>query len=381
MIDTLRFGDVLRDLGFGVFAGVPCSLLQPLINFASNSLDYVAATNEGEAVAIAFGAELGGCKSAVLLQNSGVTNALAPLTSLTNICEIPITGFVGFRGEPGVPDEIQHRIMGAITAQLLEISGVIVIPLATDLPAAARQLAEGEAHRRAGRSVFYLVSKETFSPLDLAPVPARVYPAGTVTTSPAPPSPLPPRHDVLRVFSAHKRRDTALLATTGMCGRELFTIEDAPNHFYMVGSMGCVSSIALGLALARPDRRIVALDGDGALLMRMGNLATNAFHRPGNLLHVLLDNRSHDSTGGQVTASAAMDWTAIARGAGYPRVIATSDLGEIAAVFDGWLADPDLTFLHIPIAPGSLSPLGRPTVTPAEVARRLRDFLARNFLA
>ncbi|MGZ8910940.1 MAG: thiamine pyrophosphate-binding protein, partial [Methylococcaceae bacterium] len=98
MIDTLEFEGVLRAHGYRLFSGVPCSLLQPLINLASNSLNYVAATNEGEAVAIAAGAQLGGMKSAVLLQNSGLANALAPLTSLTNICEVPVTGFVGFRG-------------------------------------------------------------------------------------------------------------------------------------------------------------------------------------------------------------------------------------------------------------------------------------------
>ena len=375
MIDILGFEALLRKHRYELFSGVPCSLLQPLINLASNSLDYVAATNEGEAVAIAAGAQMGGKKSAVLLQNSGLANALAPLTSLTNICEIPITGFVGFRGEEGVPDEVQHEFMGRITAQLLQTCGVRVIHLATDLVMAAEQLEAGQASLAAGQSVFYLVSKGTFSSLELAPAPRQAPQAGALQMPSAKDAARPSRYEVLKLVSGCKGRDTALLATTGMCGRELFTIEDAPNNFYMVGSMGCVSSIGLGLAIARPGRKVIAIDGDGALLMRMGNLATNAYYRPDNLLHVLLDNECHDSTGGQATASSRMDWPTVAHGAGYPNVVQAGSLGEIEQALDDWLQQPRLTFLHVPIAPGSVSPLGRPTVTPAEVTRRLQAFL------
>jgi phosphonopyruvate decarboxylase len=375
MIDTLEFEGVLRAHGYRLFSGVPCSLLQPLINLASNSLNYVAATNEGEAVAIAAGAQLGGMKSAVLLQNSGLANALAPLTSLTNICEVPVTGFVGFRGEPGVADEIQHEFMGRISAQLLEISGVKVYRLATDLQQAAEQLAEGQDYLARGISVFYLVSKGSFSPLELtAKAPVRFTP-GSLTREQAKTQTPPKRYEALQIVSSHKRDDTAVLATTGMCGRELFTIEDSPHNLYMVGSMGCVSSIGLGIAIAKPNKKVIALDGDGALLMRMGNLATNAYYRPDNLLHVLLDNETHDSTGGQATASGNMDWPAIASAAGYPAVIHASSLPGFEAAIVEWMRNPRLTFLYLPVAKGSISPLGRPTITPAQVARRLEAFL------
>jgi len=376
MIDTNEFGALLRAHRYDLFSGVPCSLLQPLINLASTSLDYVAATNEGEAVAIAMGAQLGGKKSAVLLQNSGLANALAPLTSLTNICEIPVTGFVGFRGEAGVPDEVQHEFMGRITRPLLETSGVHVVHLKAELSAAARQLGEAQEVLQEGKSVFFLVSKDTFSWLDLRSPPLQAYQGGTLTI-PFAGGDLqrPRRYDVLEVISNRKRDDTVLLATTGMCGRELFTIEDAPNNFYMVGSMGCISSIGLGLSMARPERRVIALDGDGALLMRMGNLATNACYSPANLLHVLLDNETHDSTGGQATASRGMNWPMIAHGAGYSHVASASSLGEVEQALDDWLAQPRLTFLHVSIAPGSISPLGRPTISPAETVRRLQEFM------
>ncbi|WP_333873028.1 phosphonopyruvate decarboxylase [Methylobacter sp.] len=375
MIDTLEFQGVLKSHGYRLFSGVPCSLLQPLINLAGNSLNYIAATNEGEAVAIAAGAQLGGMKSAVLLQNSGLANALAPLTSLTNICELPITGFVGFRGEPGVADEVQHEFMGRISAQLLEISGVHVCHLATDLQRASEQLAEGQEYLARGISVFYLVSKDSFSPLELkAKAPIRFNP-GTLTR-PQPEAVAPPsRYQALQVVSRHKQDDTAVLATTGMCGRELFTIEDSPNNLYMVGSMGCVSSIGLGIAIAKPNKKVIVLDGDGALLMRMGNLATNAYCRPDNLLHVLLDNESHDSTGGQATASSNMDWPAIASAAGYPAVVQANGLAGFEQAIVEWMRNPKLTFLYLSVAKGSISPLGRPSITPAQVALRLKAFL------
>ena len=115
---------------------------------------------------------------------------------------------------------------------------------------------------------------------------------------------LPSRADALRRVIAHTPSgSTAVLASTGFCGRELFAIEDRSNHLYMVGSMGCVVPLALGLALARPDLRVVALDGDGAALMRLGAFATVGAYRPANLQHLLLDNGVHDSTGGQATVS------------------------------------------------------------------------------
>ena len=121
MISTAIFGAELKALGFEFFSGVPCSYLKNLINFAINDCEYVMATNEGEAVAIASGATLGGKKAVVLMQNSGLTNATSPLTSLTYPFQIPLLGFVSLRGEPGFPDEPQHELMGQITAEMLSV--------------------------------------------------------------------------------------------------------------------------------------------------------------------------------------------------------------------------------------------------------------------
>jgi phosphonopyruvate decarboxylase len=166
-----------------------------------------------------------------------------------------------------------------------------------------------------------------------------------------------------------------LLATTGKTGRELYEIEDHPGNLYMVGSMGCVSSLGLGLALARPEKKVIAIDGDGALLMRMGSLATNGFYRPPNLLHVVLDNRCHDSTGGQDTVSENVGFAAVASHAGYPAAIEAHDLGEFTTAVQTWLQAGGLTLLSLPIARGSRKALGRPGIKPVEAKERLMRYL------
>ena len=163
---------------------------------------------------------------------------------------------------------------------------------------------------------------------------------------------------------------TAVLASTGFCGRELYAIEDRPNQLYMVGSMGCVVALALGLALARPDLRVVALDGDGAALMRMGTFATVGAYGPPNLQHLLLDNHAHDSTGGQATVSAQLSFAQVAAACGYASALEASELTPIAE----WLDAPPLAgarFASLLTRTGAPQDLPRPAITPVEVKQRL----------
>src|SRR5579872_5594554 len=134
--------------------------------------------------------------------------------------------------------------------------------------------------------------------------------------------------------------------------------------------MGCVVPLALGLALARPDLKVVALDGDGAALMRMGAFATVGAYRPANLLHLLLDNQVHDSTGGQGTVSAHTSFAEIAAACGYATALETDDLKRIAS----WLGAPLAAgprFARLLTRPGSPEGLPRPSLTPADVKTRL----------
>jgi phosphonopyruvate decarboxylase len=179
---------------------------------------------------------------------------------------------------------------------------------------------------------------------------------------------------MLRAVQAATGDDDVVVATTGYTGRELAALDDRPNQIYMVGSMGCASSFGLGIAIARPDRRVIVLDGDGAALMRLGAMATVGFRRPDNLVHVLLDNGIHESTGGQTTVSASIDFPAIASACGYPDVYVTATPEALADALGD--SGANLRFIYAPTIPGVPDGLPRPTVKPADVAARLRDTLA-----
>lgn len=375
MINTVSFGYELKRLGFDFFSGVPCSYLKNLINFAINDCQYVMATNEGDAIAIAAGASLGGKKSVVLMQNSGLTNATSPLISLIHPFQIPILGFVSLRGEPGQKDEPQHELMGQITAELLSVMKFNWEYLSDDLSEAKQQLWRANRCIENNQSFFFIVRKSTFDTVELK---QQLYQQkqnllhhGKTTDDS-----FPTRYNALSVINSCKGDDTIQLATTGKTGRELYDLDDSDHNLYMVGSMGCVSVLGLGLALSKPDKAVIAIDGDGALLMRMGNLATNGTYSPDNLLHILLDNQSHDSTGGQQTVSANVKFTEIAAGCGYPISIYTHNLDELKAAIENWHNSKQLTFIYLNIAKGSKKDLGRPKMKPYEVKERLRVFLS-----
>jgi phosphonopyruvate decarboxylase len=181
----------------------------------------------------------------------------------------------------------------------------------------------------------------------------------------------PSRQEALRLVVAQTpAASTVVMASTGFCGRELYAIDDRPNHFYMVGSMGCLLPLALGLALARPDLRVVALDGDGSALMRMGALATAGAYGPPNLWHLLLDNGVHESTGGQATVSPTVGFAGVAAACGYASSLETDDLEQIVV----WLNQPPSTgarFARLFIRAGTPGDLPRPSMSPVQVKARL----------
>lgn len=377
MVPAERFLKVARELGYRLVSGVPCSYLTPLIDCAIGSADqrYVGAANEGDAVAVAAGAELAGWRALAMFQNSGLGNAVNPLTSLTHTFRVPVLVIVTWRGEPGgAPDEPQHELMGAVTTRMLDLMEVPWAPFPTEARDVERALAAASRSMEERRRPFALVmSKGSVEAGDggSAPAPPR---ARTAAAAGEPLEPRATRGAVLRAVRAATTPQDVVVATTGYTGRELYAAGDAPNQFYVVGSMGCATSVALGIALARPNRRVVVLDGDGAALMRLGAFATLGHERPENLVHVLLDNGRHESTGGQTTVSRTTDLAAVAAACGYPRVERAADPEDLRAR----LAERSggLRFLHVPTLPGVPGGLPRPRITPAEVAERLRRDLA-----
>lgn len=380
MIEASQFVEPVKQAGFDFWAGVPCSFLTPFINYiigkntiGDNGLTYISAANEGDAVAAASGAVLGGRKGVAMMQNSGLGNAVSPLTSLNYVFKIPILLIVTLRGEPGKPDEPQHELMGQITPQLLETMRIPWRWFPQEAEDIEPALAEAVQYMDEYQRPFALIMRKgavapyALSSIDAirqVSVKAPIVAAGPSTSS----SVVPSRHEVLNELVAQTNtKDTILLASTGFSGRELFAIEDRSNHLYMVGSMGCITSLGLGLSLARPDKKVVVIDGDGAALMRMGNMATVGAYAGDNYYHLLLDNSVHESTGGQQTVSPAIDFSAVAEACGYRSVIRSHGNIPVAS----FLQQASPTMLYVQTRQGVPDGLPRPTVKPAEVARRL----------
>ena len=389
MIEARQFVEAARSRGFRWYAGVPCSFLTPFINFVlgDSSLRYVSMGNEGDAVALIAGAALAGDaqgghrRGITMMQNSGLGNAVSPLTSLTWTFQLPQLLIVTWRGQPGIVDEPQHALMGPITPALLETMQIPWELFPTDAPAIDAALDRATANMDgSGRPYCLLMQKGSVAPYGLQASQS----LGSPKTAAALASPPPrrgtgarrvSRQDALREVVAHTPLgSTAILASTGFCGRELYAIADRPNQIYMVGSMGCVTPWALGLALARPDLNVLAVDGDGAALMRMGAMATVGAYGPPNLKHLLLDNAAHDSTGGQATVSPGISFAGVAAACGYSRTIESDDLGELAAWLEGpWRSGP--SFARLWIRTGTPADLPRPSISPVEVKSRfMRHF-------
>ena len=377
MIGADAFLAPARARGFAFYAGVPCSFLTPIINrvIGDRALEYVGATSEGEAVAIAAGAWLAGRKTVVMCQNSGLGNAVNPLTSLSFPFRIPTLLVVTWRGQPGIHDEPQHELMGQITGSLLDAMRIPHRPFPATPESAEPALAEAEAAMDRSELPFALVmAKDTVRDDGLDEKSFDPRPAGTRRDY-REHGPPPTRSEVLERFLGVVPDAAGVIATTGKCGRELFTLADRPQHLYQVGSMGGASAMGLGVAL-HTRRQVVVLDGDGAALMKLGNLATIGSRAPANLVHVVLDNGTHDSTGGQATVSANVDFAAVALACGYATGASCDSLGGFEQAMAAGRATPGPHLIHARIAPGSLAKLGRPTVKPPDVARRFRAFLA-----
>ena len=377
MIHADEFLDAAASRGVDFYTGVPCSFLTPLINriITRNDLEYVAATSEGEATAIAAGAWLAGRKTTVLCQNSGLGNAINPLTSLNHPFKIPTLMIVTWRGEPTLKDEPQHFLMGQITDVLLNDIGIPNEPFPCEVDKIGLALQRACDHMdRSALPYAFIMAKGSVEPEGLEEILSQATPRDTVSDFTRG-GDRPTRYETLEKLLAITPEAAGIVVTTGKSGRELFTIADREQHIYQVGSMGGASAMGLGIAL-NTERPVVIIDGDGAALMKMGNMATIGVKAPKNLVHVLLDNGVHDSTGGQVTAAGGVDFAQIALACGYASAAAADDLDGFRCGLNAAYGNEGPHMIHIRIQPGSLEQLGRPTVSPDAVARRFKAFLA-----
>lgn len=347
------------------YTGVPDSLLRPLCDwliktYGTEPTRHIIAANEGNCAAIAAGYHLAtGKVPCVYMQNSGEGNVVNPLASLLNekIYSIPMIFVVGWRGEPGVHDEPQHVFQGAITCELLTLMGVknFVVDANTSPEELHGVMEDYRKVLATGKCVAFVVRKGALT------FDEKISYGNSFVLR---------REDVLRKIVDVAAQDF-IIATTGKTGRELFELREAngQNHahdFLTVGSMGHCSSIALGLALNRPEKNFWCVDGDGALLMHMGALAVIGSLKPRNLIHVAINNGAHESVGGLPTAAAQIDLTGVARACGYPEVLKATSADELDTALQRATAARQLTFLEVECAIGSRKDLGRPTTTPAD---------------
>ncbi|WP_225827709.1 phosphonopyruvate decarboxylase [Streptomyces naphthomycinicus] len=366
MISAERFCAELDARGVGLVTGVPCGWLQgPLALLAREPGRYVPAANEGAALAIAAGAELAGRRSTVLVQNSGFGNLINPLTSLVDTFAIPAVIFMTLRGWPRPEDdEPQHSLTGPTTEPLLDRLGVGHQVLAPGDDGLARAWEAADRARAERRPYVVLVPRGRIGRVE-EPRPggadAGGYDRGQAID------------DLLPWL-----RGAAVFATTGRTSRELFTRADSPAHFYMLGSMGHAAALGLGAAVSRPDRRVVVLDGDGALVMHLGTALTVGAQAPANLIHVVLDNRAYDSTGGQPVPAPA-DWGSLARAAGYRGVHLVSSPAGTARAMAAATAGPGPCLVVVRIARSGRRPARHPLADlgPGDLAARFHTALER----
>jgi phosphonopyruvate decarboxylase len=345
--------------GIDFFAGVPDSLLKNFLTVLSAKVDsshHIICANEGNAIALACGYYMGSGKiPLVYMQNSGLGNAVNPLMSLAHsgVYGIPLTLLIGWRGKPEETDEPQHLPMGKATTSILDALSVPYQVMRTDLDQAWAQLKWCmEQARMHNQPAALLCPADTFekpvSKIDNCPVTSDIS-----------------REQAILSLLDQTTNEDIIVATTGFIGRQLLACrknrnEEAINaDFLNVGAMGHASQIALGLSLSQPHRRIICLDGDGALIMHMGSLAIIGQLRPNNLKHFVLNNGMHESVGGQATAGAGIDIAKICQSCGYPEATSCDSVDMLKGKIRSVLQSNDLSFLEIKIRPSD-SKLPRP---------------------
>lgn len=371
MIPCDKFFAALVSENIRFFTGVPDSLLKDICAYISDhapSATHVIAANEGAAMGLAAGSYLAtGRAGLVYLQNSGLGNLVNPLTSLTDpeVYSIPVLLLIGWRGEPGVHDEPQHRKQGRVMLATLDAMEIPHAILPDTMEEAGKVIAAACASMRERSAPFALiVRKNIFEPYKLR--------------GKAPDVHVLRREEALKLVLDSMHADEVFVSTTGMTSREVFEHREATKaghakDFLTVGCMGHASQIAMGVALEKPDRLVYCLDGDGATLMHMGSLAIIGSSGPTNFRHVVINNGAHDSVGGQPTVGLQINLPAIAAACGYRWVRSTNDPAAIPGLLAELGRASGPAMLEIKVNKGARPDLGRPTSTTHD---NKRDFMA-----
>jgi phosphonopyruvate decarboxylase len=372
-IKPTDFYDQLASHGVEFFTGVPDSLLKEFclcIDDRISNDKHIIAANEGNAVALASGYYLAQESiPLVYMQNSGLGNAVNPLLSLCDpdVYSIPLLVMIGWRGEPGVKDEPQHVTQGRVQIELLEALGLPYEIISKDDDQFYKKISNViEIAKNENKPVVLLIKKGTFEKYKteiIQPDDQRMN-----------------REEALEIILENLDDNAIIVSTTGKTSREIFEIREKRGQtheqdFLTVGSMGHCSSIALGIALAKPHREVVCIDGDGAMLMHLGSLTSIASMKPKNFRHILMNNEVHESVGGQETAAKYLDLSAIVEAVGSSKVFKAATPNDLKTNITNFITCSGPSFLEVKIKPGSREDLGRPTVKPADNKENFMKFL------
>lgn len=369
----MKVSELYEALNKDFFAGVPDSQLKELCNYMMNkegiSENHIIAANEGNCVGLAAGHYLATGKIPVVyMQNSGLGNVVNPVASLLHpkVYGIPCIFIVGWRGEPGVHDEPQHIFQGEITETLIKDLDMeaFVLTKDTTLEEVKTVLQDFDKVLEEGRSVAFIVKKGAFEAESKAAY-------GN-------------EHTLVREQVIEKIVDVAkkdiIVSTTGKASRELFEIREAKGQghqqdFLTVGSMGHSSSIAMGIALEKPNSKVWCIDGDGAALMHMGAMAVIGTNKPKNMVHIVINNEAHETVGGMPTVAGSVDMMQIASGCGYPIQLQVNTEDELVSALQKAKEAEELVFVEIKCNIASRGDLGRPTTTAQENKKNFMEFL------
>lgn len=377
MINVAEFYNLLISNDIDFFTGVPDSLLKSFCAYVKDNTSdshNIIAANEGNALGLASGYHLATNKiSLVYMQNSGLGNIVNPVTSLTDklVYSIPALLLVGWRGEPGKKDEPQHIKQGKITTNLLETLGIeySVLSDSSTLEEAKLVIKTAVEHMKEHSEPYAVViKKDTFENYKLKSETKTNYELN--------------REQAINLLLDNMEDNSVIVSTTGMASRELFELRESKGHshekdFLTVGSMGHTSQIALGIAIAKPEKNVYCIDGDGALLMHMGGLSIVGSIKPQNYKHIIINNGAHDSVGGQPTVGFNIDIRALAKACGYKTVLSAATRQEAIEMIKKMNSSNGPVLLEIKVNKGARSNLGRPTTTPIENKNAFMNYLAK----
>ncbi len=371
----MKVESLIKAIGADFYTGVPDSQLKALCNYLMETYGidpqhHIIAANEGNCTALAAGYHLAtGKVPVVYMQNSGEGNIINPAASLLNekVYGIPVIFIIGWRGEPGIHDEPQHIYQGEVTVRLLDDMGIasFVIGKETTEDELAEKMAGFRKLLSEGKDVAFVIRKGALG------YSGNVIYSNEYTMV---------REEIIRHITAVSG-DDPVVSTTGKASRELFEIREANGQghaydFLTVGSMGHSSSIALGVALNKPDRRIWCIDGDGAVLMHMGAMAVIGAYKPKNLIHIVINNSAHETVGGMPTVAGKIDLVAAAKACGYCYTVSVSNFEQLDAELNAAKQRNELSFIEVRSSLGARADLGRPTTTAMENKQNFMAWLS-----